>query len=303
MADPHIHMRDRSFGFDRSVDKLAPLVLTSETSRMSTPTLPGRRRARRSTGDEGRDVVARHHCLHELIANQLRAEIRSGVRPPHGRIPSESMLCASFRVSRVTVRQALGKLERDGLIVRHQGKGSFVTGTRPDQDLGRLTGLAEALATQGRVVTNHVLALRTIEAPVEVAGRLQLEPGSSVVELSRVRCVDTVPVSFERSFFPGDLEPTLRAADLARRDVYLVLEEDARLTLDHADWRIDAVPADAALADALQIAPGAALMRVERLAFTPAGRPVDFEYLHYRGDAFQYRLRTDRHPAPCPEPR
>lgn len=240
--------------------------------------------------------------LHERIAAQLRSQITTGALPPHGRIPSEAALCASFRVSRITVRQALGTLQSDGLIVRQQGKGSFVAGPKPGQDLGRLTGLAEALGSQGRAVTNRVLGIRTLAAAVDVSDRLRLALGAPVVELRRVRCVDALPVSLEISYFPGELAGTLTSADLVNRDVYLVLEEDARLDLAHADWRIDAVAADPALAHALEIAPGSALMRVERLAFTRTGRPVDFEYLYYRGDAFQYHLRTERRPGPPSTP-
>lgn len=233
---------------------------------------------------------------HVRIADYLRSLIHDGQHPPSSRVPSEADLCAHFKVSRTTVRHALGELERDGLIIRQQGRGSFVASPKPGQDLGRLTGLAEAMAAQGREISNQVLGLARVSAPAEVARRLQLDVGETVVALRRVRSIDGVAVSHELSYFPVEFAATLEQADLGRRDVYLVLEADGGLVLGHADWRIDAVGADPELAEALDTPVGEALLRVERLAFSRAGRPIDFEYLHYRGEAFQYLLRTERQP-------
>ena len=83
--------------------------------------------------------------------------------------------------------------------------------------------------------------------------------------------------------------------DLATRDIFLMLENDCGIALGHADLAIDAALADSDLAQALQVEEGAPIMRIERLTHTADGTPLDFEHLYYRGDAFQYRLRIDRH--------
>jgi GntR family transcriptional regulator len=120
--------------------------------------------------------------------------------------------------------------------------------------------------------------------------------GTPVGEIRRVRHLNRAPVSLEITYLPEPLGERLRAADLARRDIFLILENDYGIALGHADVRIDAILSDAPTAVALQVEQGSALLRMERLTHTAAGQPLDFEYLYFRGDAFQYRLQIARRP-------
>jgi GntR family transcriptional regulator len=129
-----------------------------------------------------------------------------------------------------------------------------------------------------------------------VAARLRVAPGAPVTEIHRVRWLDCEPVSFEITYLPPAIGERLRGENLAERDIFLILETDYGIALGHADIQIGAVNADAALAQALRVDPGAALLRIERLTWTADGVPLDFEYLYVRGEAFQYALRLPRHP-------
>lgn len=127
-----------------------------------------------------------------------------------------------------------------------------------------------------------------------MAERLRVEEGSPVCEIKRVRLVNREPVSLEVTYLPQALGERLEKADLVTRDIFLILENDCGIPLGHADLAIDAVLADADLTRALAVEEGAPIMRIERLTHAADGAPLDFEYLYYRGDAFQYRLRIDR---------
>lgn len=232
--------------------------------------------------------------LHEQIAQHLRERILDGRYAPLAQVPSETALCASFEVSRVTVRQALAALQSEGLIFKRQGKGSFVARPKSTQDVTQLAGLAEALASQGHQVLNRVLSLGEGRADAQAAQKLALPLGAPVVILRRVRLIDRVPVSLEVTVLPGHLLAVLQRADLVQRDVFEVLENDAGLALGHADLTIGAAPADALLAEHLPLAPGMPVLHIERLTHDAAGRPIDHEHLWYCGDAFQYRLRAER---------
>lgn len=131
-------------------------------------------------------------------------------------------------------------------------------------------------------------------AGAQVAERLRVEEGSPVCEIKRVRLVNREPVSLEVTYLPQALGERLEKADLVTRDIFLILENDCGIPLGHADLAIDAVLADADLTRALAVEEGAPIMRIERLTHAADGAPLDFEYLYYRGDAFQYRLRIDR---------
>ncbi|MES2940982.1 MAG: GntR family transcriptional regulator [Pseudomonadota bacterium] len=234
--------------------------------------------------------------LHTRIRDELRERIAAGSWRPLDRIPSESMLMRQYGVSRPTVRQALGELEHERLIFRVAGKGSFVAQNRPFQELDRLQGFAEAMRALGHATVNRVVGLQRLPAPQRVAERLGLARGAPVTEIQRVRHADGAPVSLDVTWLPAELGERVARADLATRDIFTVLERDCGLALGHADLAIDAMPADARLAGLLGIAPGAAVLRVERLTHARDGTPLDYEHLFCRGDNFQYRLRVHRGP-------
>lgn len=232
--------------------------------------------------------------LHAQIEHELRTRILAGRYAPMSRMPSESEIGARFGVSRITVRQALGNLQKEGLIFTLQGKGSFVAKPKAFQNVTQLTGLAESLSAMGYEVINQLQALRFRRADAGVAERLDLPAKSRVCQIRRVRLLNREPVSLELTYLPEALGRQLARADLVTRDIFLILENDCGITLGHADLRIDATLADAELAQALRIDEGAPVLRIERLTHDAEGRPIDFEFLYYRADAFQYRLRTQR---------
>ncbi|HTJ94088.1 MAG TPA: GntR family transcriptional regulator [Pararobbsia sp.] len=232
--------------------------------------------------------------LYTQIKDRLRGSILDGSYPTHSQLPSESELGAMFDVSRITVRQALGDLQKEGLIFRIHGKGTFVAKPKAFQNVTSLQGFAEAMTSMGHEIVNRVTDKAVVEADSQVARQLALEPGSRVVRIERIRLLNREPVSLETTWLP--LEPGRRVlgADLATRDIFLILENDCGITLEHADVRIDAMLADPPLSISLNVAVGSPVLRIERLSHTSEGRPIDYETLCFRGDAFQYRLRAER---------
>ena len=232
--------------------------------------------------------------LYSQLREHLRSQILEGIYPAHSQLPSESELGASFKVSRITVRQALSDLQRENLIFKVPGKGAFVAKPKTFQPLTQLEGFAAAMERMGHEVRNKVLSQRIVEASPSVARRLELPAGSEVAEIQRVRMVDREPISYEMTYLPVEVGQRLFSEDLAGRDIFAILENDFAIPLGHADLQIDAVPADEILARTLTATEGAALLRIERLTHRLSGPPLDFERLYFRGDAFQYRLRLSR---------
>jgi GntR family transcriptional regulator len=231
--------------------------------------------------------------MHAQIREIIRRRVLDGTYAPHSQMPSESQMMEAFSVSRITVRQALGDLQKEGLIFKVAGKGSFVAKPKAFQSLSRLQGFGEAMGPAGYETFSQVLSMRRVPATEVVAQRLQLKPRAKVFEIQRLRYLNREPISVDQSYFPLEIGERLRRADLPTRDIFVILENDYGLHLTHADVQIEAISADEGLARHLRIAEASPLLRIERL--THAGeRPVDFEYLYYRGDAFQYRLRIER---------
>jgi len=232
--------------------------------------------------------------LYQQLSDLLREEIRRGRYGPLDRLPSEHALVRAFAISRITARQALVELERAGLVFRRQGRGSFVARPAVVQPLSRLTGLAEAMSGQGLSSTSRVLRTSTVRATTAVARRLRVEPGTSIFEMRRVRLVDEAAVSFDVSWFPLELGKKLAREDLARRDVFWLIENACGTALGAADCEIGAVAAEEEVALQLGVPAGTPLMFIDRLTYDADDHPVDYEHLHVRADRFRYGLRLER---------
>ncbi|MGI4813828.1 MAG: GntR family transcriptional regulator [Janthinobacterium lividum] len=232
--------------------------------------------------------------LYAQIKESLRARILDGSYAPLGQMPSEHELCAMFDVSRITVRQALGDLQKEGLVFKIHGKGTFVSKPKAFQNVTSLQGFAEAMSSMGYEIVNQLRSLRMIKATRHVATRLGLHEAAGITEIRRVRLLNRAPISLEVTYVPEALGKRLANADLVTRDIFLILENDCGIALGHADVSIDAILADDEIAAALQVEEGSPVLRIERLTHAADGTPIDYEYLYFRGDAFQYRLRIDR---------
>ncbi|KVG32808.1 GntR family transcriptional regulator [Burkholderia diffusa] len=232
--------------------------------------------------------------LYVQIKDTLRARILDGTYAPHSRMPSEHELCAMFDVSRITVRQALGDLQKEGLLFRLHGKGTFVSKPKAFQNVTSLQGFAEAMSSMGYEIVNQLRSFRTVKADRHLATKLNVQEGAPLVEIHRVRLLNREPVSLEQTWVPEALGKRLAGADLVTRDIFLILENDCGVPLGHADMSIDAILADDEIVDALRVEESSPVLRIERLTHDASGAPIDYEHLYFRGDAFQYRLRIDR---------
>jgi len=232
--------------------------------------------------------------LYSQIRELLRLRILDGSYKSHQQMPSENEMVGLFGVSRITIRQALNDLQKEGLIFKIHGKGTFVSRPKAVQNLMRLEGLGEALAGAGHEIYSRVLEHHLVRASQHVAARLQIGEKEEVMEIRRIRCFDREPISLDVTYLPAALGRRIVREDLPRRDIFVILENDYGIALGNAELQIEAITADSALAGALNLQPGAALLRIERLTYTADRVPLDFEYLYYRGDAFQYRLELER---------
>ena len=233
--------------------------------------------------------------LYGKLRDGLRARILDGALKPHDKLPSESELAGAHGVSRITVRQALGDLQKDGLIVRQQGKGAFVSAPRPaSQSLDRLQGLAEAFSAQGREVHTKRMVMKRLKAPKDVRDKLALAPGADVWRMVTLRYLDREPISVNNSYFPLGLGERIARMDLAGRDLIDVLEKDFGQTIVQAKLEISATAMPAREARWLKVVAGAPALRVQRVLCDSNDAPLQVETATYRADAFSYKLTLRR---------
>lgn len=231
--------------------------------------------------------------LYARLRDELRAHILEGQLAPHDRLPSESELTEAHGVSRITVRQALGDLEAEGLIVRRQGKGAFVAPPRASQSLNRLQGMAEALAGHGEVHTKR-LSTQRLPAPADVAAVLQIAPGEEAVRLVGLRYLERQPLSVNVSWFRPELGDRIARLDLSGRDILQVLEGELGCIVHQADLEISAAPMPSAEARLLGVKPGVPSLRVHRVVRGAESAPLHLETIIFRSDSFSYKLSLTR---------
>ena len=232
--------------------------------------------------------------LYARLRDELRAGILDGRLQPHAKLPSESEMTAAYGVSRITVRQALGDLQKEGLIVRLQGKGAYVAQPRASQQLNRLEGLAEAMAESGQQVHSKRLSLKTVRASAEVAAQLQLPARTEVVQLTTLRYLERQPLSVNVSHFAPGLGERVARIDLSGRDLIEVLEHELRQPVARADLEIRAEAMPAREAKLLQVEEGVPALKVQRVVLAAGGQPLQTESAVYRADVFGYRLSLTR---------
>src|SRR5690554_5747722 len=231
--------------------------------------------------------------LYVQIRDRLRRDILDGTYQVHERLPSENEMMGVFGVSRITIRQALRDLHNEGLVFSAQGKGTFVSKPKAVQNVQRLEGFGEAMAAQGYEASARVLSIQQLKAPKAVVAALDLQPGEDTIEVKRVRYLNRSPVCIENSYFPMDIGRRMFGLDLSG-DIFPMLENLFGIPLGGADISLDAIMADDEAQQYLNLKTGEAILRVERLTHNRDGRPIDFEYLCYRGDSFKYQFRIDR---------
>ncbi|MEC4020984.1 GntR family transcriptional regulator [Streptomyces sp. H27-D2] len=243
-------------------------------------------RGRRSRADRARQVT-----------EVLRRQVASGAFPS-GMLPDERTLIADFGVSRNTIREALGVLSDEGAVERRPGVGTVIRHRAYEHTLERLSGLAETLEAHGRV-SNQVRVADVVRPPGEVARKLRVPDGESVVYIERLRTLGGVPLSLDLTYLAADIGIPLLKSDLAGRDLFSLIEESIGGRLGSASLSVQALNADAPTSALLEIPVGAAVFTVERLVRLPDGRPVDLEFLRIRGDRLAFRAELGRDAAPA----
>ena len=230
------------------------------------------------------------------IEEELAERIRTGMLRPGDRIPPERELAEQMEVSRMTVRQALGRLADRGLLVRERGRGTFVSEPKLIQSLSRLNGFYDQMVSQGILPSSRLLSGEQVLASAAVAQLLDLRIAEPLYKVVRLRLGGGVPLALETSFFPARHVPGLLDYDLERHSIYRLMERyDARPV--RATQSLEPVPARDQEAEALEVPVGSPLMLVERIAWDALDRPVEYAKDIYRGDRSRFvaelRLESD----------
>ncbi|MEO8202805.1 MAG: GntR family transcriptional regulator [Betaproteobacteria bacterium] len=227
-------------------------------------------------------------AMHRQLAQRLRDAIARGVYKDGARIPTEPHLTRRYGVSRITARQAVDALAREGLVVRQQGKGTFVSGPVVHHDLLELRGVYDQLVAHGLNPQTSLLEWGDGVPPAPVARRL----GSGRRKLQRwdrLYRLGGKPFALSRVHLNGG------AARVAREQVeanptYSILEKLLRLRIGRAEVSIRYVRAPADIATALRLRAGAPLMVLERVSYGATGLALEHSRYYARAESYEFSL-------------
>ena len=228
--------------------------------------------------------------LYQQIKGLITRELQAGLWKPGESIPSELDLAARFKVSQGTVRKAIDELAADNLLVRRQGKGTFVATHAEEKIQYRFLRLASDDG-EGERPQRRFIDCRRLRAPADVARLLGLKAGDAAVQVRRVLSFKGRPVIFDDIWLPGKLFKGLSAERLSgyRGPMYALFETEFGVRMIRAEERIRSVAAEAGAAEVLGVTEGSPLLSVERLSLTYGDHPVELRRGLYRTEAHHYR--------------
>ena len=228
--------------------------------------------------------------LYRQIKDLLVQALDRGDWKPGEAIPSETELALRFQVSQGTVRKAVDELAAENLLIRRQGKGTFVSTHHEARVRFRFLRLAP---NQGEVqpAESQVLDCRRVRASAEIARVLELKGGDPVVAIRRLLSFASVPTVVDDIYLPGALFKGLSAELLNgyRGPLYGFFETEFGISMVRAEEKVRAVSADAEISTLLGVVQDTPILKVDRISFTYADRPVELRMGHYVTDRYHYR--------------
>lgn len=223
-----------------------------------------------------------HLPKHHQVKIGLLAAIREGRLKIGDRLPPENELCESLGVSRMTLRQALGELEREGRILRETGRGTYVTRPPMPRRFWTMISFTEEIRSRGLEPTSRLLEAR-LEVPAEeVLRALQLPRGGQVFSVDRLRLASGEPVAINRSHVPAERCPGLLAEDLAEGSLYTIIQDLTGQRITRSDRSFMSVALDDREAALLAAQPGEPALLVTGTTYLESGLAIDYCVEVYR---------------------
>ncbi len=238
-----------------------------------------------------------HIALYQQIARQLAQEIASERYRAFDRLETEHELMARFAVSRITVRLAIDELVRQGLVIRKQGKGTFVAGPAVRHDLRELRGFVDVFLSQGRHPETRLLAFARDEAPpAEVIRALNLDATEKPMRLQRLYILGGKPVGVAQAWLTSAAQRVTRA-QAERHATYEILQDVLGFAMSRADMAIRAQIAGAAIGKLLGIPPRSALLLLVRTSYDTEGTPREVTHFLVNSEAYEFTFSAKGAPA------
>ena len=221
--------------------------------------------------------------LYQQLQRSLRGAIENGIIGPDDALPPERDLAEMLGVSRITVRKAIDELVEDGLLIRKQGSGTFVS-NRVEKNFAKLTSFSEDMRARGREPRSVWLNRAEGTVTPEESLTLRSSPGTPVFRFHRIRYADDAPMAIE---YATVIASCLTSLETVESSLYEALERTGNRPV-RALQRLRAVLLTAEQAKLLKAQEGEAGLLVARVGYLKDGRAVEYSQSYYRGEIYDF---------------
>jgi len=225
--------------------------------------------------------------LYHQIVQNITELVESGHLSPGEILPPEWNLTDLYGVSRPTIRQAFDKLERDGIVNRRHGVGTFVANPSTRLMPSRKS-FTEKILQIGKVPSSKLLSFAVIPAPVEVARNLLLEPDAPVIEISRIRYADEEPIMHETAYLPAERFSDLNETRLGGQSLYRFLKDVYQINIETVEQSLQPIILTSRQASLLDTEPNTPAMLTRVTAYIQNNIPIEYSISITRGDKSRF---------------
>jgi len=229
---------------------------------------------------------------YKKIQATIVKRIEGGQLKPGDAVDSERELAKIHQVSLMTARHALTALEREGLVHRRRGAGTFVA--PPKIHFNKLTSFTEQMVSRSLTACSKVLSFSVVDNEQEVAARLALSTHARLLKVERLRMAADEPYAVETCYLPADQFAGLTRNLVARGSLFSILEGSYGIQIAYADEEMDATVAAPATANLLKVARDAPLLRIRQVIYSTKGKATLYVLGLYRSDRHTLLVRRFR---------
>jgi GntR family transcriptional regulator len=231
--------------------------------------------------------------LYMQVKEDILSKIESGLWRENTKTPTESQLCSEYRVSTVTMREALKLLVNEGKLVRIAGKGTFVTKPKLVARLNSLFSISRWVQQEGITVATRIIKVEVQKCNTYVSHHLSAKDGEDVTKVERLRIGNMEPLMFEVLWIPTRVCPDLHLRDMTSTPLHDILRDVYHVPLTKAVESLEPVIPDEYIKRLMGLDGKTLLLKVEHSTFTRDDQVILFANSYYRGDRYKFIVEID----------
>lgn len=230
--------------------------------------------------------------LYEQLMDAIKKDIMENIYRPGDKLPTETELEKRYQVSRITVRRAVKELCDQKILVKKQGKGTFVLKKEIQAELTGIKGFHDVMEAQ-RALSQQVLVMREIPATAEVADYLEIQEGTQIAEIHRVLEEGGIPLLLDRCYIPLNRFPDFLTYAKGNFSIYKILRENYHVTMEKAEKVLKVRKANKKECLYLQCKIGEPVFDIFKKVYDEKGVPVHISISILKGENTSYLISTD----------